>query len=226
MLRALLLDAAGTLIEPAEAVEEVYARAAAAHGQALAATTIRESFRATFRGLADPEWAAHPHGDAAERAWWRQIVARTLSTAAGKALPGDFVEACFHSLFTHYAEPAAWRVFPEVPGVLASAREAGLRLAVVSNFDRRLHGILAGHGLHFDAVVSSADAACRKPAPGIFRHTLELLQLGPEEAFHCGDSHSADFLGAQAAGISAWHLERPAGDLRGFLAEALAKRAK
>ena len=226
MLRALLLDAAGTLIEPAEPVAEVYARAAEFHGQALDPAAVKQAFRETFSGLADPDWAAHPHGDAAEREWWRQIVGRTLNTAAGTVLPHDFVEACFPTLFAHYADPAAWRVFPEVPEVLAAARESGFRLAVVSNFDRRLHGILAGHGLHFDAVVTSADAACRKPAQGIFRHALELLDLSPAEAFHCGDSHAADFLGAQAAGIPAWHLERPAGDLRAFLAEALAKRAK
>lgn len=226
MLHALLLDAAGTLIEPAESVAEVYARATAAHGQALEAARIKEAFRATFSGLADPDWTAHSHGDAAERQWWRQIVGQTLSTAAGRALPDDFVEACFHSLFAHYADPAAWRVFPEVPEVLAAAREADFRLAVVSNFDRRLHGILTGHGLYFDAIVTSADAACRKPGPAIFRHALELLDLSPAEAFHCGDSHAADFLGAQAAGIPAWHLERPAQDLRDFLALALANRSK
>jgi len=226
MLRALLLDAAGTLIEPAEPVAEVYARAARAHGQPLDAAVMKEAFRQTFSGLPDPDWAAHPHGDAAEREWWQEIVSRTLSTAAGRTLPDDFVEACFHTLFAHYAAPAAWHLFPEVPEVLAAAREAGLRLAVVSNFDRRLHGILAGHGLNFDVVVTSADAACRKPATGIFQHALHLLELSPAEAFHCGDSHAADLLGAQAAGIPAWHLERPATDLRDFIAMALAKRAK
>ncbi len=226
MLRALLLDAAGTLIEPAESVAEVYARAAADHGHPLDPAAVKHAFRETFSGLADPDWPAHPHGDAAERQWWRQIVAKTLNTAAGRTLPDDFLEACFHALFSHYADPGAWRVFPEVPGVLATAREASLRLAVVSNFDRRLHGILAGHGLHFDAVVTSADAACRKPAPGIFHHALKLLDLSPSEAFHAGDSHTADFLGAQALGIPAWHLERPAQDLRDFLAVALGNRSK
>lgn len=217
VIRALFFDAAGTLIEPAEPVAEVYARAAAAAGYRVEAAAVKRAFGAAFSGLGDPAWELHPHGDAAEREWWKAVVCGTFGEILRGPLPASFGAEVFDGLFSHYADPRAWRVFPEVPGVLAASREAGFRIAVVSNFDRRLHGILEGHGLHFDAVVTSADACSRKPDPAIFRHALDLLGFGPEEAFHVGDSRTADFEGAQALGIEAFLLERPHTDLRDFL---------
>lgn len=226
VIRALFLDAAGTLIEPAEPVAGVYARHAAAKGLNLEIGRIKAAFADLFTGTGDPEWGAHPEGDTAEREWWRQLVGATLGRAAGASLDGDLVESSFQGLFAHYADPAAWHVFPEVSQVLAEARAAGLRLAVVSNFDRRLHGILSGHGLHFDAVITSADARARKPDPRIFSTALAALDLRPEEVLHAGDSPSADLEGAARAGIAARLVRRPDRDLKVFLAEALALRAK
>jgi putative hydrolase of the HAD superfamily len=226
VLQALFLDAAGTLIEPAEPVAEVYARTAAAFGQSVEPAEVKRWFGAVFAGIGDPEYDAHPDGDAAERAWWRQVVGTVFEKTLGESLPKEFLSPCFEALFAHYADPVAWRVFPEVPGVLADARSAGLRLAVVSNFDLRLHGILAGHGLHFDEVITSADACARKPDPANFHMAFERLGVQSHEVLHAGDSPVADVKGAAAVGIDAFLVERPASDLRAFLADALARRSK
>jgi putative hydrolase of the HAD superfamily len=226
VIRALFLDAAGTLIEPAEPVAEVYARHAAAKGIHLETSTIQAAFSGLFSGIGDPEWSAHSEGDAAEREWWQQVVGATLCRAAGASLDGELVGACFEDLFAHYADPAAWHVFPEVQPVLAEARAAGLRLAVVSNFDRRLHGILAGHGLHFDAVITSADARARKPDLAIFKAALAALDLHPGEVLHLGDSPAADIEGAARAGIDARLVKRPDHNLRAALAGVLALPVK
>jgi putative hydrolase of the HAD superfamily len=226
VIRALFLDAAGTLIEPAEPVAGVYARHAAAKGLRLGTSEIKAAFGGLFSGIGDPEWSAHAEGDAAEREWWQQLVSGTLCRAAGTSLDGHLVDSCFQDLFAHYADPAAWLVFPEVPQVLAEARAAGLKLAVVSNFDRRLHGILAGHGLHFDAAITSADARARKPDPAIFQAALSALDLHPAEVLHVGDSPVADLEGAARAGIDARLVERPTRDLRSAIAGVLAAGAK
>ena len=52
MLQALFLDAAGTLIEPAEPVADVYARAAAAFGQPVEAAVVRRWFGVAFSSIA------------------------------------------------------------------------------------------------------------------------------------------------------------------------------
>ncbi|MCW1885998.1 HAD family hydrolase [Luteolibacter flavescens] len=221
MIRALLLDAAGTLIEPAESVADVYTRIATAHGIAAQADRVRQAFGPAFAAMPDPDYPAHSDGDAAERIWWRSLVTivlrRSLPDTATGDLAEDTLESCFHALFHHYAQPDAWLVFPEVREVLHAAREAGLRLTVVSNFDLRLHAILAGHDLHFDAVITSADARARKPRPEIFHLALRLLDLPPEAVHHAGDSPHADLKGAAALGIPATLIHRPGNDLRALL---------
>lgn len=226
MIRALLFDAAGTLIEPAEPVAEVYARASGALGRPVDPALVQHWFGKVFSGISDPEYDAYSDGDAAERDWWLAIVAEVFGRALDPRPDGDFLRSAFESLYGHYADPAAWRVFPEVAGVLEDARRSGLRFGVVSNFDRRLHGILAGHGLEFEFVMTSADARARKPDPSIFRRALEMLGLPEAEVMHAGDSQVADLEGAEEAGIRGFLLSRPRNDLRGFLAEAVNSRRK
>jgi putative hydrolase of the HAD superfamily len=226
VIRALLFDAAGTLIEPAEPVAAVYARHAAGFGLNLEAAVVRQAFGHAFGSSGEPDWSLHPEGDGAERAWWRQVVGLTLGRAAGRSLPEELVDDCFEALFAHYESPSAWRVFPEAGEVLGQARHEGFRVAVVSNFDRRLHRILDGWGMEFEFVLTSADARCRKPDPSIFRQALERLDMRPDEVLHAGDSASADGAGARAAGIEPYLLERPRNDLRGFLELALGLRGK
>ena len=226
VIRALLFDAAGTLIEPAEPVAEVYARHAAEFGVQMDPAAIREAFGNAFGASGDPAWDRHREGDAAEREWWRRVVRLTLERAAARPLPDVFVTACFEALFAHYESSAAWRVFPEVAEVLDRAGREGFRVAVVSNFDRRLHRILEGWGLNFEFVLTSADAKARKPDPSIFRQALGRLALLPEEVLHVGDSPVADGGGSRAAGIEPYLLDRPHNDLRGFLDHALRRRGK
>lgn len=226
MIRALLFDAAGTLIEPAEPVAEVYARHAAGFGLDLETTAIREAFGRAFGSCGDPAWERHLDGDAAEREWWRRVVKLTLERASGCPLPDGLAADCFEALFAHYESSAAWRVFHEVGEVLDQAGREGIRVAVVSNFDRRLHRVLEECGLSFEYVLTSADARARKPDRSIFRQALERLGLSPDEVLHAGDSAAADGAGARAAGIEPYLLERPRNDLRGFLDHALRRRGK
>ena len=85
---------------------------------------------------------------------------------------------------------------------------AGLSLPVccVSNADAGpLAAAIAKHGLRFDAVVSSQDARCYKPANGIFRRAAEALDVRPSRVLHVGDSLHSDIGGAAKLGITtAW----------------------
>jgi putative hydrolase of the HAD superfamily len=220
VIRALLFDAAGTLLEPAEPVAMVYARFFRRHGGGADPAAVRSAFAAAFGGLAGPAYAAHADGDAAEREWWREVVFATMRGCGVAPLDRD---ACFRDLFDHYAEPAAWSFYPETRTVLEQARAEGFRLAVVSNFDRRLHRLL--DGLPFECVLTSADAGTRKPDPAIFVRVLRQLGLEPAEVFHAGDSAAADIAGAAGLGIPAYLVQRPHADLRGFLSRALEMRS-
>ena len=210
MIRTILLDAAGTLIEPAEPVASVYARHFAAAGWEISESRMKTAFREVFARALPPAYSTASDGDAAERAWWHQVVAGTARHCGIDPAGGRF-DALFEGLFAHYASGTAWRVFPEVPAFLERLRDEGRRLAVVSNFDLRLHRILRDLGIAgaFDTIVTSADASARKPDPAIFRLALKNLGAIPAESVHIGDSPAADGTGAVTAGIRAFILDRP-----------------
>lgn len=205
------LDAAGTLITVAEPVGVTYARLAAAHGIEVSPAQLGEGFRAVyprmpplaFEGLAGDALVA------AERDWWRMLVARVFGEAAATA-PG--FEPFFAAVYAHYAAADAWRVYPEVRAVLAELRARGLRLVVTSNFDTRLHGILAGLDLRvaFEAVVCSSEAGAAKPDAHVFAVACAAIEVDTAHALHVGDDRRADFDGARAAGLQALLVERGA----------------
>ena len=206
-LGAVTLDAAGTLFDVAEPVGVTYARVAAHHGVRLVAEDVERRFRAAMAAappLAFPG-AGAPDLPERERAWWRTVVQAALGSGAAPV-----AGACFADLFAYYARPAAWRVYPEVPAVLEALRASGLRLAVVSNFDGRLPGLLAGLGLSpfLDHVLHSSRVGCAKPDARIFHAAVAALGVPPGHALHAGDSVGVDVEGARAAGLRAVLVDR------------------
>lgn len=206
--RAVLLDAAGTLIDVAGPLGDTYSGLAREFGGDLDPETLTTGFRIAF---ADTPPMAFPGRtgadlDRAERDWWRAVVERVTRAAGG--VP-EF-DAYFDRLYAHYASAPAWRVYPEVSGVLAALRDRGLALAVVSNFDSRLTPLLDALGLaaYFDAVVCSGQAGAAKPDRAIFTRALATLGVEASEALHVGDNPEADYDGARAAGIEALLVDR------------------
>ena len=223
--RAVLLDAAGTLIDIARPLGETYSRLARDFGGDLDPDTLTAGFRTAFSDIPPMAFPGRRGAglDRAERAWWRTLVARVTGAAGG--VP-DF-DPYFDRLYAHYAGARAWRVYSEVPAVLTTLRERGAALAVVSNFDSRLLPLLDALGLapFFDAVVCSGAAGAAKPDRAIFTQALAMLGVDRSQALHVGDSREADYEGALAAGIEALHVDRSAArsdgriitDLRGIL---------
>jgi len=212
----LLFDAAGTLIEPAEPVAAVYRRHFSRYGWEVEEEVLKAGFRKAFSGIGEPRFGSGP-GDDAEREWWREVVAVTAD-AAGIDRGAEGFPECFTDLFSHYAAGSAWAVFPEVRAVLADFRKQGFRMAVVSNFDRRLHRVLEELGLAgcFDLVLTSADVSARKPSPVLLETAMNHFSMPPALTMLVGDGFSADGGAAAAAGVEAFILDRPATDLRTF----------
>jgi len=103
-----------------------------------------------------------------------------------------------------------WRwVLPGVPEALASLRELGLPLVVVSNSDGSIERGLAETGLrgYFSAVVDSARVGVEKPDPRIFEHAVRHAGVSRDRALHVGDLYDADVAGARAAGVHAVLLD-------------------
>lgn len=208
-LRAVLLDVGGTLIESRPSPAHVYAQVLTSHGPAVSGDEVAPVFRAVWAEMTE----AQPRGldryhlvKGGERAWWGEFVRRVMARLEHPAPWSEVLE----ELFEAFAGPELWHVFPEVREVLESLRGRGLRLAVVSNWDSRLPGLLASLRLNhfFDAVLVSALEGVEKPAPAIFRRAAERLGVEPRACIHFGDSPLDDYRGAESAGIRAVLVDR------------------
>ncbi len=205
---AVLLDAMGTLITLRRPLGATYAEAAAEHGLLVEPDAIEAAFAEVYRQappLAFPGLVGDDLRDAEIR-WWGERIDAVLQTTLGRPGPA----ALHQQLFEAYANPALWQVFDDVTTNLERWHAAGIRLAVVSNFDSRLPGLLEGLGLAawLEAVVVSSSAGSAKPSPRPFQLALEALGVAADRAWHVGDSPE-DEAGARAAGLRCLMVRRP-----------------
>jgi putative hydrolase of the HAD superfamily len=185
MVRAVFLDALGTLVEleppwislrdriPGEVTDE----------------RLEEALRAEMAYYRDH---AHEGRDEASLADLRRRCAGIVSGKLGiEVTAGELVDAI------------RFAAYPDTVPALRELREVGRRLVAVSNWDCSLPAVLerCGLGELLDGAVSSAVAGARKPDPAIFAPALELAGCGPDEALHVGDTPEEDVEGARAAGI-------------------------
>lgn len=199
-IRAVTFDAAGTLLHPHPSVGAVYREVALAHGCDLPAEQLTATFRTAFAGLSKDPLVLDPA--AREKDFWRRVVTTAFVRCGGS--PRNGMEALFLDLWETFAHATRWRLFPGVKETLTALRGRGFRLAVLSNWDERLHSVLAETGLRslFDAVLISSEVGVEKPDAGIFRAAEHALECTPAACLHIGDSRHHDLAGARAAGWS------------------------
>jgi putative hydrolase of the HAD superfamily len=211
-IRAVIFDAGGTLIHPARPVGETYARFARTHGIELASDATTAAFRAAMQ-RASPRAPGSVPSNGDDRAWWKQVVRGSLADR-------DFVESpkfetFFEEVYLYYAHPEAWEIYPEVSEVLKALRDEPVVLAVLSNWDARLHSVLDGNGLGslLPTRFISAELGWEKPEPAIYRQVEQALQLPPETLLSIGDDLRNDVEAPRQAGWQAVQVDRPAIDL-------------
>ncbi len=195
------LDAAGTVLHPAESVATVYASFARRRGHDVTANVLKPRLveaMGAHRGLreADPTW----------RAYWQAVVDASI---------GASDEGLLDALYEHYAKPEAWTVAPGTVAFIEQARAAGSKVAMISNWDTRLRPMLAAMGLldAFDVVVVSGEEGVEKPAPAIFERTAGRLAVPPTRSLMVGDDPISDIEGARSVGA---FVMRFGSDVMGF----------
>lgn len=117
-------------------------------------------------------------------------------------------------VYDEFGDPARWRPYDDVVPAFERLQARGLRLGLISNWDRRLTGIFTGLGLGemLDTVVSSAEVGLRKPDPRIFELALARVGVEASDAVHVGDHHYADIVGAEAVGMLPVLIDRHGGE--------------
>jgi putative hydrolase of the HAD superfamily len=207
--KVIFFDAAGTLIRLKRSAGWHYAEVARRHGLEVDAARMESAFREV--------WSARPARPASlggreqdDRPWWRELALEVLRTAA--QLDGKFdEEAWFEELYSHFSEPGVWVLYDDVGRCLDRLAKR-VRLAVISNFDRRLRRILEDLGIasRFEWLFISSEIGCEKPHPAIFQHALDVMEVEAGRCLHVGDDPQRDWAGAAAAGIAVFELRRPA----------------
>lgn len=99
-----------------------------------------------------------------------------------------------------------WRKVPDdLKPALLRAKQAGIRLGVVSNSEGKLDDLFARVGLTdiFEHVVDSALEGVRKPDPEIFVRALARFGVAPERTLYAGDIPQVDVDGSRGVGMDA-----------------------
>jgi 2-haloacid dehalogenase len=110
----------------------------------------------------------------------------------------------------------SWQPFPDTVPALRRAKEAGLRLFIVSNTDRSIiRDTLRQLELEFDGVVVAEDCQAYKPDHAPFERALEQTGEAPERILHVAFGFKYDIGPAGRLGFrTAWvnrHAESPPG---------------
>jgi len=201
-LSAITFDAGNTLLYCDPSPSEVYARALSRHGRAVTADHVAPVFADAWAEMqvsttpGQDRYRSEPGG---ERAWWGRFIRIVLGRLEHDALWQPLLD----ELYSEFSRPDLWHVFPEVQASLAELRQAGFRLAVISNWDTRLPQILDDLNLTrwFDHIAVSSLEGVEKPARDIFDRTVAHMGVPAERTAHVGDSPLEDYHGALNAGL-------------------------
>jgi 2-haloalkanoic acid dehalogenase type II len=185
----LTFDCYGTLVDWERGIAEALERAAGADGVTL-------DRAAALRAYHEIE----PRVQAERYRRYREVLALTARAVAERL---GWPLAPGREAFLPDSLPT-WPPFPDTNGALRRLRDAGHRLAILSNVDDDL---LAGTRRHldvaFDFVVTAQQVGSYKPAPGHFAAARE--RIGAARWLHVAQSYFHDVQPARALGIaSAW----------------------
>ncbi|MCO5610716.1 hypothetical protein L7F22_064957 [Adiantum nelumboides] len=197
---ALFVDAAGTLIHASQSTQEIYREIGLKYGVKLSEEEIAVKYKAAY---GQPWCRYRMRYEEDGRFYWQRIV----QEATGCNDP-----ALLEDLYHYYTTEKAWHIGDaEAETALKAIRKAGIKLAVVSNFDTRLRPLMKVLQCYdwFDTIIVSAEVALEKPNPEIFLTACKELGVAAEQVLHVGDDETNDLVGAAAAGCDSllWGVE-------------------
>lgn len=179
---------------------ETIAARATALGEPLSAEALARAEGAARRSLDGVAQAKGrlPGTDTSRRRSYFAV----LLEAAGVA--SERMDALLTALREVDRERSLWRVPVEgAAETLGALRARGYPVAVVSNSDGRVEGLLRQVGLRelVSFVLDSHVEGIEKPDPEIFHRATQRLGVSGTQVAYVGDIYSIDVKGARAAGL-------------------------
>ncbi|HEY7629640.1 MAG TPA: haloacid dehalogenase type II [Thermoleophilaceae bacterium] len=133
---------------------------------------------------------------------YKQILAESLAAWAGErgyTLRDSDADDLVRSM-------RSWQAFPDTFPALTRVREAGMKLAIISNTDRDIIEHSLKHlRVPFDDVFVAEDAGAYKPSDDVFRQAFERFGEDPADIIHVAFGFKYDIPPAQRFGCrTAW----------------------
>lgn len=206
---AVTFDIGGTLLYSDPSPAEIYAIHLSRLGRSVQPEDVGPVFKeawAEMQGRTIPGEDRYNELAGGEREWWGQFVREVLARLDHDA-PW---EQLLDDLYRAFSQESVWRMHSGTIETIDGLATIGMKLAVISNWDQRLPGILEDLALaeRFEVITVSSLAGVEKPAAEIFQRTLDQLGIAPNEALHVGDSPLEDYSGAENAGLDAVLIDR------------------
>jgi putative hydrolase of the HAD superfamily len=198
---SVVFDAVGTLIFARPTVAEAYFDAASRFGWTGRHADIESRFRSSFSSMSGRE-LDFATDESLQRLRWRELVGKVFAE-----LETNRVDAIFEHLWDHFAQPTAWEVFPDALDAIELCNERGVPWCIGSNFDARLHQVVAGHSslATCQRVFCSSQVGFDKPAVEFFREIETSLGVASHQMIMVGDDARLDAWAAEQAGwIGLW----------------------
>ena len=124
-----------------------------------------------------------------------------LNLMKGSGVPEGELESVGSRLREIHGRRHLWtHLDPSTEPALRELREDGYRLAVISNADGRVEGLIRGAGLmdYFEFVLDSEVEGVEKPDPEIFLRACRRMGVEPAESLYVGDLYPVDVVGARS----------------------------
>jgi putative hydrolase of the HAD superfamily len=201
MVKAVLFDLGGTLVQTAE-VPEIFKRILKVFGIEVSYEKIFEAHEAN---KAELDVAAGQIRCGME--FWTEFNSRLLRRLGVE----DDVEMLAKNITKLWWENADLRFYPDVLEELSWLKTRNIKVGVVTNglkvdYQEILKRL--GATCLFDVVVGIDDCKKAKPDKQIFFYALDRLGVKPDEALFVGNELEADCKGATGAGLKAFFIDR------------------
>ncbi len=107
----------------------------------------------------------------------------------------------------------SWQPFCDTIPALTRIRDAGVKLAIVSNTEHSImdHTLRQLHPVKFDHVVVAEDVRCYKPDRRPFTRMLDKASAAPDEVLHAAFGFEYDIATAQDLGLATAWINRHRG---------------
>lgn len=174
-------------------------------------------WRGPFDPRSDGLWCRVLAGELTEGAYWARCAEEAGARLGERWTMREFCRR-------HAGLPIEAIVRPEAMRLIADARQAGIKLAIVSNDLESMNGrewVESNPVVRlFDAVIDATHTGIRKPDPRACGLALQALDVRAEQAVFI-DDQAANVGGAEQAGLRAIHLDITCPDVAFAAARAL-----